>query len=108
MSSLERGFEIAPYADPASSKLDIIFGCGLPRAELANFLQHTPHIPSSVRYVKADGFKLVPKTESSRRTWSGILLHDVCVDGEMVELVDGTALWVKQMRRDDQVFEVLI
>ncbi|TPX70629.1 hypothetical protein SpCBS45565_g01559 [Spizellomyces sp. 'palustris'] len=95
MSSLEPGFQIAPHAHPSTPNVDLVLAPSLNRSQLLHFLQSTPTIPEFIRYIKTRGFKLIPSQSSGRRTsWVpkvGKLVHDICIDGEMVELENGKA-----------------
>ncbi|KND03613.1 uncharacterized protein SPPG_01089 [Spizellomyces punctatus DAOM BR117] len=111
MSSLEPGFQIAPHAHPSTSNIDLVLAPSLNRSQLLHFLQSTPAIPEYIRYIKTRGFKLAPSQSSGRRTsWvpkAGKLVHDICIDGEMVELENGQAVWVKILDERAQLFNVV-
>ncbi|KAJ3277993.1 hypothetical protein HK104_002752 [Borealophlyctis nickersoniae] len=127
MSSLEPGFRIAPYASPSSPDLDLILCPDVSRGDTVRMLGAAttggghPSLPF-VKYVKARGFVFVPDTASAaaRAEDGGILslvaakiglggrrAHDVCVDGEMLEVEDGNGVWVRVLEEGEQVFDVI-
>ncbi|RKO94072.1 ATP-NAD kinase-like domain-containing protein [Blyttiomyces helicus] len=117
MSSLERGFRIAPHATPHDACLDLILAPDCDRAQtiqmLTGALTSGSHATQeSVKLLKVRGMVLVPDAGScSRRgSWFGFggkLVSDVCIDGEMIELEAGKALWVRILDEADQKFRVL-
>ncbi|KAJ1551054.1 hypothetical protein HK096_003461, partial [Nowakowskiella sp. JEL0078] len=99
MSSLERGFNIAPFANSYSvdtvdidRRLDLILGVSLDRFGLTRMLvsasngSHVEMDDANVRFLKVKGYCLVPET-SNNTLWGwfqklfGIReKHDICVD----------------------------
>ncbi|KAJ3404263.1 Sphingosine kinase 2 [Chytridiales sp. JEL 0842] len=128
MTSLERGFDIAPLAstlsintprDPSSNSpcMDLVLAEKLSRAQIIDFLsgalQKGSHIHKpTCKYLKTPGFLLIPSQHSASRSWKewakGVgKYHDICVDGEMMKVNEGDAVWVRLLDADRQVISCI-
>jgi hypothetical protein len=121
MRCLEKGFEICRLADFSRCETSLLYTESISRKEMVQFLDaatkggHHLDFPH-VSHLKTEGFELQPLTASGRRSSSGGFLnwlfslgpvvHDVCIDGEVVQLLDGNTLLVKPLEDSDQIFYV--
>jgi hypothetical protein len=121
MRCLEKGFEICRLADFSKCETSLLFTEEISRKEMIQFLDaatkggHHLDFPH-VSHLKTEGFELKPLKASGRRIknhglwgWlfsSGTIVHDVCIDGEVVQLSDGDTLLVKTLPESDQIFYV--
>jgi diacylglycerol kinase family enzyme len=99
MTFLERGFKIAPDADFSTDQMNLITTGNISRSEMYTFLmdaaadgKHTKL--NYVRNQKALGFRLKPLSQSARQGQGRKKVHDICIDGEMVEVDDGCEIAV--------------
>ncbi|KAI8806461.1 ATP-NAD kinase-like domain-containing protein [Cladochytrium replicatum] len=132
MSALEPGFRIAPYADaysssnpPASAPIDLVMGVSLNRVGLnrmiVSALKDGSHADldkvetldrgegAGLRFVKCDGYCLVPTTWLDRSGgWFARILrhlrpsrpvHDFCLDGEMITIKQGQGIYVLKSKQ---------
>ncbi|KAJ3055995.1 hypothetical protein HK097_008484 [Rhizophlyctis rosea] len=125
VSSLELGFKIAPHAHPSNPTTDLILCTSPDRSQVLDLLKgagqngnHTT-LPF-VKYVRAKGYTLLPTGGGRVKTdgmveWvsslvgsgGGRVVHDLCIDGEMVEVEDGKAVWISVVEgRLGDVFRV--
>ncbi|KAJ3043162.1 hypothetical protein HDV00_005778 [Rhizophlyctis rosea] len=108
-SSLEPGFKIAPHAHPSQPTLDLVLCTSPDRSHVIEMLtkagQGGAHASLPfVHYVRTKGWTLLPSTAAGRSK-QGLVervvggkderVHDLCVDGEMVQVEDGGAVWVR-------------
>ena len=119
MRCLERGFEICRIADFSKCETSLVLTEKISRKEMVQFLDaatkggHHLDFPH-VSHLKTEGFELKPLTSSGRRSlglfsWlfsSGAIVHDFCIDGETVQLLDGDTLLVQALEESDQIFFV--
>jgi diacylglycerol kinase family enzyme len=118
MNALEKGFDIAPLADISDASIDMILARDLSRAQIIDLLSGALNKGSHILkptcdYLKAADFVLVPDKNSASRSWGEWLrnakyYHDICVDGEMIKVEDGLALWVKLLDQNRQVFNCIV
>ncbi|KAJ3279467.1 hypothetical protein HDU76_009499 [Blyttiomyces sp. JEL0837] len=114
MSHLERGFRIAPFATPTNRQTDLILANkSMTSQQVGNMLNLAAKglgrhlLMDGVGNLKVRRFVLVPKSaagsSSSWASWFGGSGGgaDVCVDGEMVKVQEGYAVWVRDLEFED-------
>ena len=111
---LDRGFRISKTSDISSNEFDLISLENVSRFQIAKFLSAASCENTSSKcnldYVstcKSAGFSLKPSTSSGRTSITdgkiGIV-HDICIDGEIFEIPDGSSVVVKPLIDSKQVF----
>ncbi|KAJ3207539.1 hypothetical protein HDU82_003617 [Entophlyctis luteolus] len=121
VSFFEKGFRISPFADPSAETLDVIsFEGAKKRGGLMKFLQGVSNGASHLaaegtRIVRTHGFVVQPLRSTSR--WLGAIQQrkqdnggqgEVCVDGKIVGIAEGSACWVRGVGGDKLCLRVLV
>ncbi|KAJ3301815.1 hypothetical protein HDU76_005639 [Blyttiomyces sp. JEL0837] len=113
MSHLEPGFPIAPFATPTNRQTDLILANkSMTSQQVGNMLNLAAKglgrhlLMEGVDNLKVRRFVLVPKSAASSSSWASWFGGsgsgaDVCVDGEMVKVQEGDAVWVRDLEFED-------
>ncbi|KAI9002386.1 ATP-NAD kinase-like domain-containing protein [Gaertneriomyces semiglobifer] len=96
---LDPTFHPTRYSDPSDPTMSLLSLPRSSRSQVMDFLSNTPAIPRAASYLKVHGFVLTPEAATGRVTKDAkgnrTEVHDICVDGEMIEVPQGESLWVR-------------
>lgn len=109
---LDRGFRVCRTSDVSSDQFDLVSFENVTRFQIANFLtvasQKDTASTYSLEYMnikKSAGFTLKPCASKRWMFWNEIE-HDICIDGEIFKIPDGSSIIVKPLVKNQQVFMV--
>lgn len=109
---LDKGFRVCNSSNISSNQFDLISLENVSRSQVSDFLraascEHTASTYSLefITKKKAEGFTFKPCISKRWNRWSRVV-HDICVDGEIFQVPDGSCVIVKPLKEIKQIIMV--